>query len=526
MSHIPYSVRQIPRSMLNQSTQGAKGLTGERGIPGQDGTNGNHGNHGQDGNDGPPGPQGIQGVQGIPGNDGPPGPRGIQGVQGIPGNDGLIGRDGSLSTLETFIVTTVAVTTSSTSTSVGGVIELTPVTTPMYYINGVKQSDLKLTSGFTYRFDTSDSSNQGHTLNFSYLQGATNQFANLYVGASKYTSSVSFAETNGSVIASGTTGSYTEITITDSTPEKLYYYGESGMHYTQHTTGGLQKITHSTLRTQLIPDITYSTSSYNGETRTNKFLKAINADGSQAQWTSFNEGNNAIPQILCNQVSASSGIFSSLNGSVISSSTVCAVNELSASGAVDFTAGDITIGKSSTATNVIQGILKLGQDGQNSFRMYKDNNGYNSVRFRVGNNDIFSAVKFALYQFKDIRMSSGALMYLSSDDRYKHNEVDIKNGLEMIRILNPQTYDKTTEMLDADYNGDLADHPHRTEAGFIAQEVAKIPELAYCVSGGETPEEPYYLNYQDLFVYAVAGLKELDAKVSTLESRLAALENR
>ena len=521
MSHIPYSVRQIPRSMLNQSTQGPKGLKGERGIPGQDG---NHGNHGQDGQDGPPGPQGIQGiqgVQGIPGNDGPPGPPGIDGPKGIPGNDGNIGRDGSLSTLETFIVTS-----DNVNVFTNDGVSITSVATPMYHINGVKQSDLKLTTGFTYRFDTSDSSNQGHTLNFSYLQGATNQSVNLYVAASKYTSSVSFAETNGSVIASGTTGSYTEITITESTPEKLYYYGESGMHYTQHTTGGLQKITHSTLRTQLVPDITYSNSSHNGETRTNKFLKAINADGSQAQWVAFNEGNNAIPQILCGQVSASSGFFSSLTGSVISSSTVCAVNELSASGAVDFTAGNLTIGKSSTATNTIQGILKLGRDGQNSFRMYKDNNNYNNVRFRVGGNDIFSAVNFALYQFKDIRMTSGAVMYLSSDDRYKHNEVDIKNGLEMIRILNPQTYDKTTEMLDADYNGDLTDHPHRTEAGFIAQEVAKIPELAYCVSGGETPEEPYYLNYQDLFVYAVAGLKELDAKVLSLEARLAALENR
>ena len=266
--------------------------------------------------------------------------------------------------------------------------------------------------------------------------------------------------------------------------------------------------------------ITYSNSAHNGSTRTNKFLKATNADGSEAQWVSFNEGNNAIPQILCGQVSASSGFFSSLTGSTISCSNACNVNALSAGGNVDFTGGDMTIGKASTTVNTIQSIIRLGQDGQNSFRMYRDNNNYNSIRFRVGNNDIFNAVKFALYQFKDIRMSSGAVVIPSSDDRYKHNEVDIKNGLEMIRILNPQTYDKTAEMLDADYNGDLTDHEHRTEAGFIAQEVAKIPELAYCVHGGETPEKPYYLNYNDLFVYGIAGLKELDAKVLALEARL------
>ena len=52
MSHIPYSVRQIPRSMLNQSTQGAKGLTGERGIPGLTGERGT---------------PGLTGERGIPG---------------------------------------------------------------------------------------------------------------------------------------------------------------------------------------------------------------------------------------------------------------------------------------------------------------------------------------------------------------------------------------------------------------------------------------------------------------------------
>ena len=61
-------------------------------------------------------------------------------------------------------------------------------------------------------------------------------------------------------------------------------------------------------------------------------------------------------------------------------------------------------------------------------------------------------------------------------------------------------------------------------AATVAQEVAQIPELAYCVHGGETESEPYYLNYNDLFVYAVAAVKELDAKVASLEARIAALE--
>jgi hypothetical protein len=68
--------------------------------------------------------------------------------------------------------------------------------------------------------------------------------------------------------------------------------------------------------------------------------------------------------------------------------------------------------------------------------------------------------------------------------------------------------------------------------GFIAQEVALIPELVpYVNVGNET--ELWSVNYTSLFTYAVAGLKELDAIVSTqaslikkLEERLYTLENK
>lgn len=42
--------------------------------------------------------------------------------------------------------------------------------------------------------------------------------------------------------------------------------------------------------------------------------------------------------------------------------------------------------------------------------------------------------------------------------------------------LNPQKYDKTIEMLNSDYNGDLSDKIHDKEAGFIAQDVYAIEE--------------------------------------------------
>jgi hypothetical protein len=135
----------------------------------------------------------------------------------------------------------------------------------------------------------------------------------------------------------------------------------------------------------------------------------------------------------------------------------------------------------------------------------------------------------------------------SSDDRLKHNEKGINNGLDLIRQLNPQFYQKTNELKDANFIGDLSDETWRFEAGFIAQEVLTIPDLSYCVDGGDyiddsgnLIESPYYLNYTNIFTYGIASIKELDAFVTTqaieissqastissLEAKLSALEAR
>ncbi len=119
------------------------------------------------------------------------------------------------------------------------------------------------------------------------------------------------------------------------------------------------------------------------------------------------------------------------------------------------------------------------------------------------------------------------------------------DALGTINKLKLYKYDKTGEMLDADFNGDLGDIEHRKEIGFIAQEVAQIPELAFLVSGGgtaeveiekekpaheideepvEVPKEtktielPFHLNYQGITNIAVQAIQELDAKCNKLES--------
>jgi ASC-1-like (ASCH) protein len=84
----------------------------------------------------------------------------------------------------------------------------------------------------------------------------------------------------------------------------------------------------------------------------------------------------------------------------------------------------------------------------------------------------------------------------SSDDRLKHNEVVIANGLDVIDRLTPKFYQKTQTLLDASYNGDLSGHAWTYEAGLIAQEVLQIPDLSFAVSGGDYYQESYILKNQ------------------------------
>ena len=102
--------------------------------------------------------------------------------------------------------------------------------------------------------------------------------------------------------------------------------------------------------------------------------------------------------------------------------------------------------------------------------------------------------------------------YPSSDDRLKHNEIIINNGLEVIRQLEPQFYQKTKTFKEADFSG-IVTEPYFLEAGLIAQDVHKIDDLKFTVAVGNDTT-PYYLNYNSIFVYGLAAIKQLDNVVS------------
>ena len=106
----------------------------------------------------------------------------------------------------------------------------------------------------------------------------------------------------------------------------------------------------------------------------------------------------------------------------------------------------------------------------------------------------------------------------TSDDRAKWNEAPITNGLEIVRQLSPQTYDK----VDGDFLDVLAEDTETyKEAGLIAQEAHAV--LPDAVTQGDA-ETPWNVNYNHVLAYALAAIKDLDAVVQAQAARIAALE--
>ena len=119
-----------------------------------------------------------------------------------------------------------------------------------------------------------------------------------------------------------------------------------------------------------------------------------------------------------------------------------------------------------------------------------------------------------------------------SDNRLKHNEVDISNAMTTIEKLTPKFYIKTPDIYDSSGNlyGANYDFPANGlpdkcnyECGLIADEVELIPELAKFVHQIQEPDEKgnldaKELDYNSVFCYLIKAVQELSARVSLLEN--------
>mgnify|MGYP005994161889 CR=1 FL=1 len=127
-----------------------------------------------------------------------------------------------------------------------------------------------------------------------------------------------------------------------------------------------------------------------------------------------------------------------------------------------------------------------------------------------------------------VYMSPGDTFWRAiSDDRLKHNEVDIKNGLDVIMKMKPQFYDRSSKMLDANFNGNLdeLDIKYYQESGFIAQDVYEIDELKHIVDKGDE-EMPWSIQYPQIIAYNTSAIQQLNNKVIKLEEENTYLKNK
>ena len=152
-----------------------------------------------------------------------------------------------------------------------------------YFINNIETPFIHFTSGKTYRFNQSDSTNNTHPIKFYLDQGKSSQ----------YNTNIT---TNGTVNA-GSLGDYVEITITSSTPQILYYQCQN------HSYMGNKAYVEGSNITSITSVGTLTAGVWNASIIEKQYIntETISCDGGQdslghpAVYYTFNQSN----QIVC-----------------------------------------------------------------------------------------------------------------------------------------------------------------------------------------------------------------------------------
>ena len=120
-------------------------------------------------------------------------------------------------------------------------------------------------------------------------------------------------------------------------------------------------------------------------------------------------------------------------------------------------------------------------------------------------------------------------IYITSDDRYKHNETDISNAINIIKLIRPKKYIKTKQLYDESYNFNIIPNDAKMDSGYIAQEIYSITDLSYVVNSDNNINS---INYSAIQPYLVKSLQELYSiinqqtiTISNLQQEIQLLEN-
>ena len=238
---------------------------------------------------------------------------------------------------------------------------------------------------------------------------------------------------------------------------------------------------------------------------------------------------------------------------------------------INYTTGKVSIGATSCSSSVLD---IRGSGSSDTMYIFSDHSSQDfrwrfrydefSVQRETGtnNNTYGNTSMYVNYNSGSVIIGGSSV---SSDNRIKHNEEVVTNGIDIIKKLTPKKYFKSYKVYGDNHNYELdssgnpiTNDNYKIETGLIAQEIQQIPELSHLVElipdktrtekrvindssgnpvldeeGNKTYEEinievpeRYCLSYQDIFVYNVEATKQLINKVETLESLVASLTNR
>ena len=124
-----------------------------------------------------------------------------------------------------------------------------------------------------------------------------------------------------------------------------------------------------------------------------------------------------------------------------------------------------------------------------------------------------------------IRANNFVQTFFPCDDNLKYNETTLTGGITTLKKLKPKKYKQVESLDDEQIDANAYD-----QIGFIAQEVAAIPELSFLVK--DEPDSHFDVNgksikalqYNGIVALAVQAIKELTAQVEILQAKVAVLE--
>ena len=190
--------------------------------------------------------------------------------------------------------------------------------------------------------------------------------------------------------------------------------------------------------------------------------------------------------------------------------------------------GGMTIGSIDSVTTI-----SGGNSTQMSFAQPSSSYNKSNANFLPETNALWNLGGTTL-RWTTVYATNGTIS--TSDRRLKKDIVESQLGLDFINKLEPVSYrwingGATEESLVADKNNPIYRSGVRTHYGLIAQQVKEaVDESGVEDFGGyvqddlSDPDSSLSLNYGEFISPMIKAIKELSAKVDTLEARLAVLE--